>query len=261
MAYDSFGKVDSGTRALRAAMTVPPPPGRLWVIDQTIRQLKQHGIWQKLDLFYVLAAHDAQAARLNWKNPSLYACTEVNSPTFTKDQGYAGNGTTSYLNTNWAPGTHGVNFTQNSGCILLWDRTARAGQSFRIAGASGAGYAALTGVAPRWTDNNLYGFVNASGSAPAASLSASAGLSTVNRSGATALEMYRDGASVATAAGASSAPTTNNIWIGGHNLNGTLDGPGTDQISVTGLSASLDAATQRSLFAILRTHLNRVGAV
>jgi len=71
-------------------MSVAPSAARQLVIDALIRQLKDAGVWAKLDVLYVIAAHDIQAGRVNWKNPGTFTATEVSAPTFTTDRGYAG---------------------------------------------------------------------------------------------------------------------------------------------------------------------------
>lgn len=101
------------TVTLVAAMSVAPSTARVGVIDTLIRALQAGGVWSKLDLLYVMAAHDSQAARLNWKNPATFTLSLVNSPTFTTDRGYAGNGSTSYLATGWDTATNGVNYKRD----------------------------------------------------------------------------------------------------------------------------------------------------
>lgn len=91
-------------KALFARMTVPPSNARKSLINQTISALLSAGVWQKLDALYVMAAHDAQAARLNWI-ADQYNLTAVNSPTFTTDSGYTGNGTNAYLSTGMVAST------------------------------------------------------------------------------------------------------------------------------------------------------------
>src|SRR5262249_49915232 len=49
--------------------------------------------------------------------------TPVNSPTFTGQQGYTGDGSSSYLNTGYAAGINGVNFTQNSASWFIYIQT------------------------------------------------------------------------------------------------------------------------------------------
>jgi hypothetical protein len=88
--------------------------------NSLIRDLKEAGIWSLLDVFYVFATDgDSDFATLNWKSPSSFQCTKVNSPTFTTNVGFNGNGTTSYLNTNWIPSTNGVNWTLNSAQVAI----------------------------------------------------------------------------------------------------------------------------------------------
>jgi len=53
------------TAGLLARMSVPPSPARRTHIDTLVKSLIAAGLWTKLDALYLLAAHDAQAARLN----------------------------------------------------------------------------------------------------------------------------------------------------------------------------------------------------
>lgn len=127
----SFGRLgvisnpsfDADALALFSAMTTPPTAARKVLINAAIVSLKNGGIWPLLDIFYVTAAADSQAARLNWKNPATFTASEVNSPTFAADRGYTGDGATSRLNTGWVPSTNGVNFTQDSASMWGWSRT------------------------------------------------------------------------------------------------------------------------------------------
>ena len=114
---------DPDALALFAAMSVEPDNTRKALTNSTIVALKSAGIWEDLDLLYCLAAHDAQAARLNWRNPSTYTCALVNAPAYTVDRGYQGDGSTSYLNTQWQPGTHGVRYADYDASLWVWSRT------------------------------------------------------------------------------------------------------------------------------------------
>lgn len=80
-----------------------------------VTDLKTAGIWDKLDLFYVFATDgDSDYATLNWKIPASFQATKVNSPTFTTNGGYAGDGSSSYLDTNYTPSSDGINVTETS---------------------------------------------------------------------------------------------------------------------------------------------------
>ena len=80
-----------------------------------VTDLKTAGVWDKLDVFYVFATDgDSDYATLNWKTPTSFQTTKVNSPTFTTNQGYQGDGSSSYLDTNFNPNTHSTASSQYS---------------------------------------------------------------------------------------------------------------------------------------------------
>jgi hypothetical protein len=77
--------------------------------------MKADGVWAKLDVFYVFAQDGgADFGTLNWKNPNANQSTLVNAPTFVSNGGLMGNGTSSYIDTNFNPATQGVQYTQNN---------------------------------------------------------------------------------------------------------------------------------------------------
>lgn len=86
-----------------------------------LNSLKTIGVWDKLDVFYVFATDgDSDFATLNWKAPSSHQVTKINSPTFTANSGFAGDGSSSYLDTNYNPATSGTNYTLNDASISVW---------------------------------------------------------------------------------------------------------------------------------------------
>ena len=106
--------MDEDASDLIAAMTVEPDQGRIDLIDQTVVALKQAGVWSKLDLLYVPAAHDRQAAALNWLEPTAHPLTEVGTIGFGEDIGLRADGPSSYLTTSWSAGVSGAYFAQNA---------------------------------------------------------------------------------------------------------------------------------------------------
>jgi len=89
-----------------------------------VEDLKTAGVWDKLDVFYVFATDgDSDYATLNWKSPTSFQTTKVNSPTFTANGGFTGNGSSSYLDTNFDPSVSGVNYTLNDASISIWNNT------------------------------------------------------------------------------------------------------------------------------------------
>jgi hypothetical protein len=89
-----------------------PSAGQQILQNQLVVDLKDGGIWSKLDTFAVFATDgDSDFALIDWIRLSDY--TAVNSPTFTANQGFAGNGATSYINTSFNP-TMAVKMTSNN---------------------------------------------------------------------------------------------------------------------------------------------------
>lgn len=98
-----------------------PSSGQQTLQNTLVTDLKTAGVWDKLDVFYVFATDgDSDFATLNWKTPSSHQVTKINSPTFTANSGFAGDGSSSYLDTNYNPATSGTNYTLNDASISVW---------------------------------------------------------------------------------------------------------------------------------------------
>jgi hypothetical protein len=144
----AFAARSAETTTLLARFSTAPSRGRKAQIDSLITGLKDAGVWTKMDVLWVLAAHDAQAASLNWKSTS-FTITDpgTTAPTFAADKGYTGDGTTDYLSTNYNPSTAGLGLVQDNASIGAWCSTnvASTGQfdcgniNLRICGRGGAG--------------------------------------------------------------------------------------------------------------------------
>lgn len=106
--------------AVVAAMTVKPSPARAALIDRTIRRLKAAGIWQKCEVLHVMAAHDSQAAAINWITPGTFTGSVSTGPTFTADNGYTSNGSSSYFNPSFNPGTQNTLSSLDNGHFSFW---------------------------------------------------------------------------------------------------------------------------------------------
>jgi hypothetical protein len=90
-----------------------PSAGQQALQNQLVVDLKAAGVWSKLDTFAVFATDgNSNFALIDWKRLIQY--TAVNSPTFTTNQGFNGNGSSSYINTNYNATTQGVNYSLNS---------------------------------------------------------------------------------------------------------------------------------------------------
>jgi hypothetical protein len=80
--------------------------------NKLVVDLKAAGIWQKLDTFGVFATDgNSTFARIDWIR--LVTMSEFNSPTFTTNSGFKGNGTSAYIDTGFNSQV-GPNYTLNN---------------------------------------------------------------------------------------------------------------------------------------------------
>jgi len=114
---------DPDAEALFARFTTPPTVERKAAINALIVALKGASAWEKLDVLYVRAAADSQAARLNWKQDQ-YNSTAVSSPAFTADRGFTPDGAASYLSSGFNPtvATDAL-FAQDDAHVGAWHLT------------------------------------------------------------------------------------------------------------------------------------------
>ena len=243
---------DPASDLIFANFTTPPTTQRKTDIDNCVRALKAAGVWLKLDALYVMAAADSQAARINWYNPTgAFTLVEVNAPAFTADLGYAG-ASTKYLDTNWNPTTAPFpNYAQNSGCIFGYTRTNQ--QSAQGFIGNTAGTVQLVG---RNTSDFAIGRINNTTPNATVASTDSIGFWSVTRSGASAVELYKNAVSIDTDAGASVALTNGNMWVLRQTSNYF-----TGDVSCMGVGSHLTAAEQTALYNALNTYMIAVGAV
>lgn len=192
MLGDSY---DPDAVALFSRMSVQPTTARKKLINNTILSLKSSGTWGELDCLYLFAAHDKQAALLNWIS-SNYTITETGTKTFTTDVGISG--TSSNLSTNFNPSTAvSPNFTQNDACMGFWSETNSAAALFEAYNTSGV----YTRFNPRTSsgDNFTMRFNNNNDVTSTGGLATdSSGFFIANRNISTSFSIYRNSSLVVT---------------------------------------------------------------
>jgi hypothetical protein len=96
-----------------------PSAGQQILQNQLMLDLKAGGVWNKLDTFSVFATDgSSDFALIDWIRLTQY--TAVNSPTFTADEGFTGNGTSSYVDCNYNGATNAVNYANDSAHQMVW---------------------------------------------------------------------------------------------------------------------------------------------
>ena len=178
-----------------------------------VTDLKTAGVWDKLDVFYVFATDgDSDYATLNWKAPSSHQVTKVNSPTFTTNIGYRGNGTSAYLDTNYTPTTDAVNYQLNSASMFMYRSelpTTGQIQSYEGAFKTGEGYAMISGRGPSYGEN----YLNSTAGLGNSTTNVGVGLQLVNRPNSNTINLYFNGSFVSqnTSAASVSVPSVS-VW-------------------------------------------------
>lgn len=240
------------SRAIIDAMTVPPNAARKRLVDLTVRMLLGSGAWDLMDVLWMLAAHDEQAGRINWISPGSHTVTVVNAWTFTQDRGFAGDGVSGYGDTNFAPDTHAVKFTQNDAHIGVYQRTggANGNEPFCIGNANlRIRVAGGTGTSTRATLNSSTQINGpAGGSQPLHGMG--------RRNDSTNVSVLRDGVEVTgpTAAASASFPSGNmRFGVRG----GTFV---THQVASGHMGAYADDSKAAALFGAQRFYMRAIGA-
>jgi hypothetical protein len=208
--------IDADAQLIFDAFTTPPTDARKITINTCVLALKAAGVWSALDILYVLAAADAQAARINWKNPGVKTLTAVNAPAFAADRGYTGNGTSSRLDTAWVPSTDGVNFTQDNASMWIWSRTSGQSALYDQGNISGAFLSALK---LRGTTDVLTAYLNDAGT-NVSSVTDASGFFGVQRPAAASKKVWRNGSQIGTAGTATTGIPPTAQWGLGANGSG-----------------------------------------
>lgn len=250
----------SETTALLARFTTQPNAARRTLINTLIAALKSGGVWSKLDALYVTAAHDAQAAQRNWV-ADRYNLTPVAAPTFTADRGYAGNGSSSYLDTGFNPATaSSPKYVRDSAFIAAWNRTERAGADISLMG-SRTSTASYVNIIPRSAGGNFVARTNSGTNALSVTMALAAGHFISNRSASNALQGYKNGVSVTTSAAVSTAVPNVAMALLARSLEGGApDTFTTDQILSASIGSSLSAGEALALYNALDAYRSGVGA-
>lgn len=241
--------------ALFARMSVQPDATRKGHADTLIAALKSAGVWAKLDCLYLLAAHDAQAARLNWKG-ALYDLSLVATPTFTTDRGYQGNGTSSYLDSGFNPSTApSPLYGLNSASLGVWSRTDIVQAIEYDIGFVGPPHGTLN--ARSSNANAPRGSLNGSGLFNGGGTTTSLGHFVLSRTGATASQHYQNGATVgASNSNAVSALPNSNFLV----CSGGQTNPSTRQLAAAHIGGGLTGGEVSSLHSALAAYMTEVGA-
>jgi hypothetical protein len=216
-----------------------PSSGQQALQNQLVLDLKTAGVWSKLDTFGVFATDgDSDFALIDWIKLSDY--TAVNSPTFTTNEGFKGNATSSYINTNFNPATQGVNFANDNAGISFY---------VKIAQTLGLETSGEPNSAIRLRNSNSgLQRLNAGSNAPANINMSGTGVLTWNKNSISNWTFYNNLTQSFNGSFVNVVRPNNNLLIFSFNGTTTFSNP---QISIVAMGSSLDAENTN-----LNTHFN-----
>lgn len=239
---------ETETTALIARMSTFPGQARKSYINDLIVALKTAGVWSKLDVLYVYAAHTEQAALLNWIEDALNG-TNTNSMVFTTDEGFKGGATNAYINTgiNLGSPPTGLQFSYQDSHIGMY--------YFSLA---------TSGTRDLRTDNNSiwfrsdislpYGVMNAGTTFTQATKTA--GSHHVAYVHNTSFRyVYREGSSANTQSAAGGG-VSGNLTAGGR-----VDGTTNAEFSIFHMGAALTATEISDMYTAFNTYLTNIGTI
>lgn len=243
--------IDSAATAYSAAMTTPLTQSRLARVSTLVAGLKAAGIWPKLDWLLLLANETEQGSRVNLRNPAKVA-TVVNSPTFTADRGWTGNGTSAHLDcgeaVNLSPNVYSLN-SAHAGSICTAQTTT--GGSPSLGGASDARLH-LNMLGDGGTE--VFSINDATTSSSRAS-SSKLGHRIAARGAAGTKRAYYNGTLSATVSVASAAQPAGNLCV---LRRSTIYSP--DRIGVFHSGSNLTDSEVSTLYTLLMAYLDAIGA-
>lgn len=224
-------------------LTVKPTGQYLFHLSNLVKKLKSKGIWNKLDRFCLFATEQQQHAQKDIKDSRHLSLTEVNSPTWTRLQGYLGNGSSSYLSLAFNPFNVSTQKWQlNSATFGFYSRTNIA-ENRNSGVLDGSGNGLILG--PRNAVNLLAGRINSvsTGNVTAAN-SDSRGLFVINRSASNAQQIYKNGIQLSSNTASSFTIVNRGIFLLARNNNGTADLFENIQTSMAYMGSSLTSDEQ-----------------
>jgi hypothetical protein len=231
---------------------------RQTLVNDLIVGLKGDGLWTSLDRLWLLAGENAISALTDLVANSL--ATAVSAPTFTVDQGYTGNGTTSYVDTNAVSGSL-TNYVQNSASFGYWALTDSSKSASRFgwfdsAGGVKDGYLSLHN---HDTSDNIVVAINSS-TFDELRLTRAGNFLVGNRPDSTHQEAYVDGAFVNSAVSnsVSLSGLTETFFVCGRNDNGSLFAQSDEQVSIALIGGSFTSGEQFNLYSRLATYMASV---
>jgi hypothetical protein len=208
-------RFDQSAALLFGAFQSTPDPSQKTMLNDLIVGLKSASnaagsIWDQLDVLWMHAIFEQQAAIINLKCPGLFTCSS--QPSFTANSGFQGDGAATRLILTWA-GTNGINYVQNSAGFGFWSLTNSSNN------ANDMGRDAASGdilACARNASGNCTWSIN-DDTATSIAVADSLGNYHAQRRSSTDKRMFKNGSSIQTASVTSTGVAASSLWTCGAN--------------------------------------------
>lgn len=187
-------------------------------LNDMIAGMRTDGDVLLLDRFWIFAQEVQGYSTISIVNPSSTALTEVNTPTWTANQGYTFDGSSEFLDTNYTPSTDGVNWTLNSASMGLYIMSNADGVYIDIGATSAASAKASYNYSR--AGNLTYQAINKSAGSTNIGNGNSIGLYHTQRRTSAATDFIKNGTLLTTDTVVSSSVTEKSLFVGALNFNG-----------------------------------------
>lgn len=230
--------------------TLPVKPGADTANAQNtlIVELKAAGAFQIWHVFYITAQRTEAGALINVIAPGTHNASNVSSTAFTMYEGFTGDGTADYINTNWNPSTDSIPYRRNSASIGIYLRNDKDENKKILDQGSAAN------LVPEATGAS-YARIN-SGSVDSWSNTVSGGLLVLNRSSQSIITLYVNGGTKGNVTKTSAAMANANMnFVGAP----AWTEYGTRQVAIFFAGDSMDATMQTAVNTAIEKYLDAIG--
>lgn len=208
---------------------------RKTIINTLIAGLRADGNLTKLDRLWLFANTTTGNAVIDVIG--LNSATLVNAPAFVADQGYTGDGATSYINLNYTPTTDAINYTQNNASCGVYIGT-NIGQAAVDMGSYRADGRASYLVS-RWSDDLTYAKTNSNlGSANTVASTDSRGFWTERRTSSSIMKLNKNGSEIDSDTVTSEGIPRDPFFVGCANVNSVATFFSTKQYAISYIGSS-----------------------
>lgn len=226
------------------------------LIGALVAGLQADGVLPSLDRLWVFAQPTTALAKVDLIAGAM--ATLQNGPTFTPNRGYAGDGLSAYIDSNFNPSTAGGHYTRNDASYGVWVVAANTVTSGRL-----IGYDGFNATELRYNAASNYSMgINSASYTGTGVASTSTGLFVATRvgaSGAGSQNTYYNGAGLVADNQASTALPSQNFFVLASNQGGSAIAPSDGRAGLAFIGGSLTAAQVSALYSRARTYMTAVG--